>query len=149
MNPAELGQQRVKFVKVTNNLDVPFTDRCDGVPFTLMPGKSDNLPLDMAAHIFGYHPDVEQETMFRYVCRRQGWNTPSHVLQNSDSQKSLAREYFDKLKIEPVEYKLVPAEKPDPRTPVPAEQDVPDAHEGFMRDNPNARRSGRPRQDVA
>ena len=125
MNPNELAQQRVRYVKVTNGLDVPFTDRCDGVPFTLMPGKSDNLPLDMAAHILGYHPDVEPETMFRYICRRQGWNTPAHVQQNPDSQKTIAREYFDKLKIEPVAYKLVAAEEPDPRKPVPAEQDVP------------------------
>jgi hypothetical protein len=136
VNPAELAQQRVRYVKVTNGLEVPFTDRHDGVPITIMPGRSENLPLDMAAHILGYHPDVEPETMFRYICRRQGWNTPKHVLQNDDSQKSVAREYFDKLKIEPIEFKLVPAEKPDPRAPVPAEQDVP--QEGLMRDNPNA-----------
>jgi hypothetical protein len=126
MDANDLAQQRVKYVKITNNLEVPFTDRHDGVPITIMPGKSENLPLDMAAHILGYHPDVEPETMFRYICRRQGWNTPKHVQQNGDSQKSLAREYFDKLKIEAIAFKLVPAEEPDPRKPVPAEQDVPD-----------------------
>ena len=130
MNPAELAQQRVRYVRITNGLDVPFTDRHDGVPITIMPGKSENLPLDMAAHIFGYHPDVEPETMFRYVCKRQGWNTPEFVQQNAGTQKSLAREYFDKLKIEPVAYKLVPVDEPDPRKPIPAEQDVPEVRRG-------------------
>jgi hypothetical protein len=126
MNPAELAQQRVRYVRITNGLDVPFTDRHDGVPITIMPGKSENLPLDMAAHIFGYHPDVEPETMFRYVCKRQGWNTPEFVQQNPGTQKTLAREYFDKLKIEAIAYKLVPVDEPDPRKPIPAEQDVPE-----------------------
>jgi hypothetical protein len=144
MTPADLAQQRVKYVRVTNGLDVPFTDRHDGVPITIMPGRSENLPLDMAAHILGYHPDVEPETMFRYICKRQGWNTPAHVKQNEGSQKTLAREYFDKLKIEAIAFKLVPADEPDPRKPVPAEQDVPDANEGLMRDArvAKARRGG-------
>src|SRR5580698_5222999 len=137
MNPAELEHQRVRYVKVTNGLEVPFTDRHDGVPITIMPGKSENLPLDMAAHIFGYSPGVEPETMFRYICKRQGWNTPAHVQQNADTHKTLAREYFDKLKIEPIVYKLVQVEEPDPRKPVPAEQNIPDEpNEGLMRDRP-------------
>lgn len=134
MNPAELAQQRVRYVKVTNGLETPFTDMADGVPFRLMPGQSDNLPLDMAAHILGYHPDVDPETMFRYICRRQGWNTPKHVQQNAETNKTLAQEYFDKLKIEAIAFKLVPATDPDPKVPVPAEQDVPT--EGLMRDVP-------------
>ena len=130
----DIAQQRVKYVKITNGLDVPFTDRHDGVPITIMPGRSENLPLDMAAHILGYHPDIEPETMFRYICKRQGWNTPAHVQQNPDTHKTIAQEYFSKLKIEPVSFKLVPANDPDPRKPVPAEQDVPDPNEGLMRD---------------
>ena len=150
MNQTELAQQRVKYVKITNGLDVPFTDRHDGVPITIMPGKSENLPLDMAAHILGYHPDIEPETMFRYICRRQGWNTPAHVQQNPDTQKTIAQEYFAKLKIEPVAYKLVPAADPDPRQPVPAEQDVPDVNEGLMRDaRAAASRRGQRAQDQA
>jgi hypothetical protein len=148
MNPAELAQQRVRYVKITNGLEVPFTDRHDGVPITIMPGKSENLPLDMAAHIFGYHPDVEPETMFRYICKRQGWNTPKFVEQNPDTHKSLAREYFDKLKIEAIAYKLVPVDEPDPRKPIPAEQDVPEATEGLMRDRV-AKARAQSRQDSA
>ena len=121
MNPSELEQQRIHYVRVTNGLTVPFTDRHDGVPVTIMPGKSENLPLDMAAHFFGFSPGVEPETMFRHVCKRQGWNTPEYVKQNQDTHKTLAREYFDHLKIEAVVYKMVPVDDPDPRTPVPAD----------------------------
>jgi hypothetical protein len=98
---------------------------------TIAPGKTENLPVDMAAHFFGFHPDVEPETMFRHICKRQGWNTPNFVKQNADTQKTLAREYFDKLKIEPVAYKLVPADKPDPRKPVPADPELPDEPQTF------------------
>ena len=115
---------RARYVRVTNHSDMPFTDRHDGVPVTIEAGRSDNLPLDMAAHFFGYHDGIPQDVMFRHVCRRQGWNTPEHVKQNPDTQKTLAQEYFEKLKIEAVTYRLVPDDAPDPRKPVPAEQRI-------------------------
>lgn len=146
MNPVELEQQRVRYVRITNGLPFPFTDRHDGVPITIQPGKSENLPLDMAAHIFGYQPGVDPEFMFRYVAKRQGWNTPEYV-KVGDSGKQKAREYFDQLTIEPVAYKLVPVEEPDPRKPVPAEQNIPEPSEGLMRDRP--RQSRRPPQKSA
>ncbi len=124
MNPDEADQVRLKYVRITNGLDVPFTDRYDGVPVTIAPGKSENLPLDMAFHFFGYTYGVEPETMFRHVAKRQGWNTPAYVQQNPETHKTLAREYFDKLKIEAVSYRLVPEDAPDPRKPVPAEQSL-------------------------
>jgi hypothetical protein len=146
MNPAELAQQRINYVRVTNGLNFPFTDRHDGVPVTIMPGKSENLPVDMAAHFFGYSPGVERETMFRYICKRQGWNTPAHVQQNPETHKTLAREYFDQLKIEPVAYKLVPADEPDPRKPVPADPAIPGADDDAAT---NERRGpGRPRKQA-
>jgi hypothetical protein len=110
---------------VTNGLAVPFTDRYDGVPVTLPPGKTENIPLDMAAHFFGYHLDVDRATMLRHVARRQGWNTPEYVKQNPETHKTLAEDYFDKLKIEPVMYKMVEVVEPDPRRPVPADPEVP------------------------
>jgi hypothetical protein len=124
MNPSEIEQTRLKYVRVTNGLDFPFTDRYDGVPITIPPGKSENLPLDMAAHIFGYQYGIDPMAMFRYIAKRQGWNTPEHVKQNPDTQKTLAQEYFEKLKIEAVTYRLVPDDAPDPRKPVPAEQSI-------------------------
>ena len=124
MNPEEVDQVRLKYVRITNGLDVPFTDRYDGVPITIAPGKSENLPLDMALHFFGYHYGIEPIAMFRHIAKRQGWNTPAFVKQNPETQKSLAQEYFDKLKIEPVSYRLVPEDAPDPRKPVPAEQSI-------------------------
>ena len=122
MNPAEIEQTRLKYVRVTNGLAFPFTDRHDGVPVTIMPGKSENLPLDMAAHFFG--SNFDPHVMFRHVAKRQGWNTPEYVKQNPDTHKSLAQEYFDLLKIEPVNYKLVEEKLADPRTPVPADPEL-------------------------
>jgi hypothetical protein len=139
MNPSEIEQTRIKYVRITNGLDVPFTDRYDGVPLTIAPGKSENIPLDMAAHFFAYSYGVEPETMFRHICRRQGWNTPAYVQQNPETHKTLAREYFDKLKIEAVTYRLVAEDDPDPRKPVPAEQSI-QADEEPVRRGPPAKR---------
>ena len=115
---------RIHYVRVTNHLDVPFTDRWDGIPVTLEPGKADNLQLDMAAHFFGYGYQVPNEVMFRHVCKRQGWNTPAH-LKVGDSGKTLAQELFAKLSIVPVIYKMVEVE-PDTDAPIPAEPELGD-----------------------
>jgi hypothetical protein len=123
VEPAQAEQFRIHYVRITNGLDVPFTDRHDGVPVTIEPGKSENLPLDMAAHFFGYSYGVKPETMFRHVCKRQGWNTPEFVKQNPDTHKTLAQEYFDKLKIESITYKMV-EEKPDLESPIPADPQI-------------------------
>lgn len=117
--------QRARYVRVTNNLDFPFNDRHDGVPVTIDPGKTENLPLDMAEHFFGYHDDVKPETMFRHVAKRQGWNTPEHVKQNPETRKTLAETYFSKLKIEPVSYKLVEDQVLDSEKPIPADPQPP------------------------
>ena len=111
---------RVKYVKVYNGLDVAFTDRFDGVPVSIPPGKTENFPIDMAQHFFGYHPGVDRMGMLRHVARRQGWNTPEYVKQDAVSHKTLADEYFDKLKIEPVLYKLVQVDA-DTSEPIPAD----------------------------
>lgn len=110
---------RIHYIKVTNNLDVPFTDRWDGIPVTLEPGKSDTLQLDMAAHFFGYGYQVPTDVMFRHVCKRQGWNTIDH-LKVQPSGKTLAQELFAKLLIVPVIYKMVEVE-PDTDAPIPAD----------------------------
>lgn len=124
MNQFEIEQTRLRYVRVTNGLDQPFTDRYDGVPVVILPGKSENIPIDMAAHFFS--PAFEDpETMFRHVTKRQGWNTPEYLKDCGDGTgRSRAREIFDAIKIEPVTYKLVPEITPDPREPVPAEQEI-------------------------
>ena len=121
MEKPDLGAPdiRIHYVRVTNNATTAFTDRHDGVPVTLEPGKSDNFPLDMAAHMFGYAYDVTQEAMFKHVSKRQGWNTPAH-LRVGESGKTLAAELFEKLDIKPVIYKKV-EEKPDLDSPIPAD----------------------------
>lgn len=115
-NPTE--QVRVKYVRITNGLDIPFSDRHDGVPVKVNPGETKNLPIDMAAHFFG-PVGIDPAATFRHVSRRQGWNTPK-FLETDESGKSLAQRMFDKLKIEAVMYKLVQVEQ-DPSAPIPAD----------------------------
>lgn len=115
---------RIHYIRVTNGLDQPFTDRYDGIPVTILPNSSDNLQLDMAEHFFGYdkdRPDDPEmiESMFRHICKRQGWNTIDH-LQTQLSGKTLAREKFEKLTIKPVIYRMV-EEKPNLDEPIPAD----------------------------
>ncbi len=115
---------RIHYIKVTNNLDVPFTDRWDGIPIQLGPGKSDNFQLEMANHFFGYFYGVDREVMFRHTCKRQGWNTILH-LKVGDNGKSLAQDMFDKIEIKPVVYKMVEVAAPDIDAPIPADPEVP------------------------
>jgi len=126
MEPMEAGAAekfRIHYVRVTNHLDVPFNDRHDGVPVTILPGKSENLPLDMAAHFFGYAYGVPADVMFRHVCKRQGWNTPAHLVRD-ETGKTLAERLFAKIDVQSVVYKMV-EEKPDPDAPIPADPQPP------------------------
>lgn len=121
MQPDDAPQFRIHYVRITNHGDVPFNDRHDGVPVSVPPGKSENLPLDMAAHFFGYAYGVPPEVMFKHVCKRQGWNTPAHLVRD-DSGKSLAERLFAKLDIQSVTYKMV-EEKVNTDAPIPADPD--------------------------
>jgi hypothetical protein len=125
MEQRDLGAPdlRIHYVRITNHLDVPFTDRHDGVPVSIPPGKSDNLPLDMAAHFFGYAYEVPRDVMFRHVCKRQGWNSPAHI-KTGESGQSLAEELFSKLEIKPVVYKMV-EQTVDTDAPIPADPELP------------------------
>ena len=132
MDRPDLGAPdlRIHYIRVTNNLDVPFTDRWDGIPVTIPVGKSENLQLDMANHFFGYYYEVERDVMFRHTCKRQGWNTPAHVKEGDDG-KTLAQRNFAALDIKAVVYKMVEetidTDQPIPADPVlPKVADIPD-----------------------
>jgi hypothetical protein len=111
------------YVRLTNNGKIAFTDRHDGVPVCVEPGRTENFPLDMAEHFFGYHLDVSFDAMFRHTCKRQGWNTPAH-LAIQPGGKTLAEELFAALQIEPVIYRLV-EQKPDLDKPIAADPQPP------------------------
>jgi hypothetical protein len=123
MDTDDLINTRVEYVRLTNNLPFAFTDRYDGVPFIVAPGKSENFPPEVAAHFFGYDPDPAAQ--MRHVAKRQGWNTPDFVKVNEETGKNKAQEYFEALKIENIVYKLVPVEDADPREPIPADPEAP------------------------
>jgi hypothetical protein len=124
MEPGEAEKFRIHYVKITNHGDIAFTDRHDGVPVTIEPGKWDNLPLDMAKHFFGYDYGVPKDVMFRHVCKRQGWNTPAHLARD-ETGKTLAERLFEKLDIQSIVYKMV-EEKVDTDAPIPADPQPPE-----------------------
>ena len=118
-------QVRIKYVRVTNLGDVMFHDRHNGVPVKIQPGESKNIPLEPAAHIFGWKPDVEPDVMFRHIQKRQGWNTVEMLKVDSATGLSQAQVNFSRLKIEPVMYRLVEVER-DPTKPVAADPQPPE-----------------------
>lgn len=123
MDNADLTNTRVEYVRLTNNLPFAFTDRYDGVPFTVPPGKSENLPPDVAAHFFGHARDPDAQ--MRHIAKRQGWNTPDFVKVNEETGKNKAQEYFAKLEIKPIAFKLVQVDDElDPRDPIPADPEA-------------------------
>ena len=121
----DLGAPDIRhhYLRVTNTGDTDFTDMFDGVPITIEKHASQNLPLDMAAHLFGYGYQVTDEAMFKYTQRRQGWNTKAH-LEIQPSGKSLAHELFGRFKFEPKIYKMV-EDRPDLDRPIAADPQVP------------------------
>lgn len=126
MEQRDLGSPdlRIHYLRVTNNGDTDFTDMFDGVPITIEHGRSQNLQLDMAMHLFGYYYEVKPDVMFRHTCKRQGWNTKPH-LERQQSGKTLAEELFSKFEFKPVIYKMV-EEKPDTESPIPADPAIPE-----------------------
>jgi hypothetical protein len=114
---------RIHWVRVTNHGKTPFTDQFDGIPVAIPPGKSENLQLDMAAHFFGYSYEVANDLMFRHTAKRQGWNTPKHVIPGEDG-KTLAETLWANIEINPVIYKMV-EEKVDTSEPIPADPQPP------------------------
>lgn len=145
MAEAELDQ-RVRRVRVTNGFNTPFNDRFNGVPIHLEPGQSESLPLDMAAHFFGYHPGVRPEAMLRHIIKRQGLTAKKWTDQSPEAMKKNAEDYFTRFKIEPVFFKLVEEKsgKPDPKAPIPAEQEMAADDDEAPRRGP-----GRPRKTEA
>ena len=87
---------RLHYVRLTNHLDVAFTDRHDGVPVSIGPGKSDNFPIDMASHFFGNVMDPQAS--FRHVCKRQGWNTPNHLKPSEEDPSKTVAEMLESVR---------------------------------------------------
>jgi hypothetical protein len=114
---------RRHYLRVFNDGEADFVDMFDGIPITIEKGRSQNLPLDMAAHLFGYHEGSTADSMFKYTAKRQGWNMKDHLVRQ-ESGKTLAEELFGKFRFEPVNYKLV-EEKPDLSAPILADPQVP------------------------
>lgn len=113
---------RVRYLRVTNRTEQIWTDTYDGVPVTIVPGQTQQIPLDMATHFFGWHPDVTPIEMMHHLAKRRGWTDPKYQIYDDPiHEQKVADEVFEKFVIEPVTYKLV-EERPAARArePVPA-----------------------------
>lgn len=103
-------------LKVTNNNDFKISDMFDGVPFDFEAGKSLVIPPEAAVHIFAWSPGADLNAVERHVQKRWGWNTPE--LQKD----GLAGQYFRKIELKPVTYRMVEVREDDDEEParVPA-----------------------------
>ena len=113
-------EERLQYVKVTNGFDTPYSDMFDGVPVTIDPGDSQNTLPEQAFHFFGYVPGANRQQMARHTARRMGWNSPAHI-QPDEKGVPLYERMFEKIGLEPVTFKLVPADDVDTAKPIPAE----------------------------
>jgi hypothetical protein len=113
---------RIHYVRVTNKGDTDFTDMFDGVPVTIVSKESTNMEPDMAGHLFGYRDGASREEMFKYTAKRQGWNTPAHLVRTKG--KTEAERLFDQFDIAQVTYRMV-EDTPDLNAPIPADAEVP------------------------
>lgn len=132
-------------VRVNNGNDFTITDRFDGVPFNFAPGKDVQMPLETAAHFFGWRVDQdgqihvavgEDGAVFAdlaHVCRRWGWNTvnpkrlPDGTLESlGEAVERTARttaEWVSKIKLTAISYTLrevVPTDEFELAPPKPA-----------------------------
>lgn len=116
-------------VRVNNGNDFTITDRFDGVPYTFAPGKDVQLPLEHAAHFFGWRVDQDGSVHvgvgedgavhaeLAHVCRRWGWNTINQKRLPDGSLESLGEaverttrttaEWVMKLKLTAISYKML------------------------------------------
>ena len=105
---------KITHIRVTNNNPFPIYDRYDGVQYVFAPEKPQNIPADVANHIFGYSPDATEDDMIKHIQRRFGWNTVQHVKDDTWLM------YIDNIDIKPVVFKLVEVELKEDGDPVDA-----------------------------
>lgn len=105
-------EPEIMAIKVTNANDFPISDRFDGVPYTFLPGRPENVPVDAAFHIFGWFRGVDPEAMKLYVKKRFGWNTPDMLASGRSDI------FYGALKFQPIMYRMIPVELDDEGKPI-------------------------------
>ncbi|MDE2098052.1 MAG: hypothetical protein KGL39_12435 [Patescibacteria group bacterium] len=110
MTELPTGEQ-VSQVKIINKNDFTLIDHFDGVKFTFPPKKPVRVPVQVAAHIFGFRawpkvpsddpddPESQVAQAIKYCAMRHGWNAPK--------PGTYARECFDNLEITVVKLHVV------------------------------------------
>jgi hypothetical protein len=93
---------RILHVRVINKNDFPITDMYDSVPYTFVPNMPVTIPVDAAAHIFGWWEGCDPAVMKRHCQKRFGWNTPE--MQSANQHE----EFYKRLELKPMLYRLVP-----------------------------------------
>jgi len=145
--------ERIERVRVTNRNAFLLSDMHDGVPYEFPPGVTVTIPVEAAAHMFGW-PAEEQE-MHLYMARRYGWNQPHHY-KADDNGLMLWQKNTRNIILSVEQYEMRRVQMPN--APIPAEEaaEAPDVI-GLNIDPPAPRRTvvgrrkrgtGKPRKQV-
>ena len=105
-----------ELIRVTNGNPFPITDMFDGVPYVFHPGKPLSIPVAAAQHFFAWPSDDPKVTGL-WISKRLGWNTKDDIARQDDGRMRW-QHWVEKIKLEAIEYDLVPR---DPSAPIPAD----------------------------
>lgn len=127
-------------VRVTNENDFPITEHWDGIPYTLEPGKTRDIPVEAAAVIFGFSSDdngvVNLGTNgvvapnYDHMQRRWGWNTvvrrkDEEMAEAVERSMAQARSFCEKIKFASLTMALQEVKAPEPEELAPPKTDAP------------------------
>ena len=135
---------------ITNNLDFRSPIATTACRSRSCLASSENLPLDMAAHFFGYHPDVEPRNHVPPYLPAAGLEHAGSCASKTRTRKRPWRKNIlpsSRSSRWPTSW--CPRRDPDPRKPVPAEQDVPDVNRRLMSRTRDQRQNRRGQSDQA
>lgn len=129
----------IKYVRVTNRNPFELVDHYDNRPYRFPAGQPMTIPLDAAAHIFGFTATATEEATRLHCIKRFGFNRPEVLaVQGHDL-------FWENLEIAPVVMRMIEVEEgtdeglEDDR---PTRLEVPPLD---LSDRPKARRGGWPK----
>ena len=95
------GAPEVRYVKVVNRNEFTLHDHYDGRPYVFPPGEERTIPLDAAAHIFGFTSTATEEECRTHCIKRFGYNTPERMKGGGHET------FWDCLQLTPMLMRLV------------------------------------------
>jgi len=110
---------RSTYVRVTNGLEDPITDKCDGVTYVFEPGKPLTIPGSAARHIFGWNGFADGKINETYLRKRWGWNGPGSDGMAGDAMNRIVLQPVMMAEVE------IPMTVPEDQIPIKGGQKIP------------------------